>query len=355
MKILDYNPILGTLSAGFEHFPQNEVTDVVKLSKDAVFGYNSIHKNWFLSSIASISTYFPEEDVDLAIFYPEFGTNINRRGVSNFFYYDFQNCLDFLAAKKPKFAIIQTEPEAISHLNTAADPIRDGLGQLSYDKIIHSLTQMGYKAHFVVIDEASYGVPLHRSFVFYIATPQDFDLHVPRQLCTETGKGNYAKYRTVGEAIGDLNAMGDWVPYASEAQNHYQKKLRDEKRQKVTWNHPPKIKNSVKQKITSIKAGSNNETKFPKARSKGFNRAKWDSVCRCMDNKFYLPTSSGGDSIHPIENRPFTIREGCRIHGLPDQLSFDLKVGRKKVADMVHKSPSPIVGEILAIALGAIK
>lgn len=352
MKILEYRPNFGTLSAGFENFSENEVAEVVKLTNDAYYGYNRIHKQWFPTSLASISTFKPKNSIDLAIFNPIFGEKIAKKGKDNFFFYDFQDCLNFLEQNLPKFAIFQTEVDVIPFVNTAIDYVRDGFGQLSKDRIIYSLQQMGYKAHLVVLDEADYGIPIHRSFAFYVATPEDFDFRVPKPLYTATGKGSYSKYRTIADAIGDLGATGDWVEYKTDPQNTYQKLLRDENVPRVTWHHPSNIKSSTKKKIASVKQGSNNETSVAKSRSKGYNRAKWKDICRCMDTKFYLVSSKGGDSIHPLENRPFSIREGCRIHGLPDKLSFDLKTSRSSIASMIHNSVAPAIGEILALGLG---
>ena len=146
--------------------------------------------------------------------------------------------------------------------------------------------------------------------------------------------------------------MGEGTEYGSEAQNVYQKRLRNEKSGMVTWHLPSNMRETTKQKISSIQQGSNNDTKIAKSRTKGYNRAKWDDICRCMDVQFYLASSKQGDSLHPIKDRPFTIREGCRIHGLPDQLSFDLKTPRKNIAKMVHNSPAPAIGELLALSLG---
>lgn len=351
MNILEYRPNFGTLSAGFESFFKNDVVEVVKLDKNANYGYNRIHKQWSLSSFQPISTYDPEYDIDLAIFNPDFGKNVGRKGKENFYFYDFQACLSFLEENLPEFAVFQTEKDVIPLVNTAPDYVRDGFGQLSKDRIVYLLQKMGYKAHLVVLDEADYGIPLHRNFAFYIATPKDFNLKIPKPRFTATGRGMYNKFRTIADAIGDLGPMGDWVEYSCRPQNSYQRRLRDEKVDKVTWHHPSKIKESTKEKITSIKQGSNNDTFIPSGRSKGYNRAKWDDICRSMDAQFYLVSSKLGDSIHPIENRPFSIREGCRIHGLPDQLSFDLKTPRKVLGEMIHSSVAPTIGEILALAL----
>lgn len=351
MNILEYKPDFGTLSAGFESFFKNEVVDVVKLDKDANYGYNRIHKQWFSSSFQQISSYEPENNIDLAIFKPEFGDKVGRKGKSNFYFYDFQTCLSFLEDNLPNFAIFQTEVDIIPLVNNAPDYVRDGFNQVSKDRIIYSLKKMGYEAYLVVLDEADYGIPLHRSFAFYIATPKGFDLKIPKPLFTATGRGSYAPYRTISQAIGDLKSMGDWVEYACQPQNSFQRRLRNQDAGRVTWHHPPKIKKNVVKKISVIKQGSNNDTIHPKGRSHGYNRAKWDEICRSMDDKFYLTSSKLGDSIHPIENRPFSIREGCRIHGLPDRLSFDLKTSRKVLGRMIHSSVAPAIGEILALAL----
>lgn len=354
MKILEYRPNFGTLSAGFENFGKNEVVEALKLTNDAYYGYNRIHKQWFPVSFKSIANYNPKKSIDLAILNPVFGDMVGRKGKDNFFFYDFEECLNFLRENMPKFAIFQTEVDVIPLVNNAPDYVRDGFGQLSKDRVIYSLQKMGYKAHLVVLDEASYGIPLHRSFAFYVATPEDFDFRMPKPLYTATGKGSYSKFRTVQDAIGDLGKVGEWVEYKTQPQNVYQKLLREENVQKVTWHHAPNIKSSTKKKITSIKQGSNNETSVAKGRSKGYNRAKWGDICRCMDASFYLVSSKGGDSVHPIQNRPFTIREGCRMHGLPDRLSFDLKTSRKSIAKMVHNSVAPAIGEILALGLGCV-
>ena len=76
-----------------------------------------------------------------------------------------------------------------------------------------------------------------------------------------------------------------------------------------------------------------------------------DKIADTIDEHFYL-ASSKKYSIHPKFDRPLTIREGCRILGLPDKLSFDLKTSKKSIARMLYKSVSPFIGEILALSLG---
>lgn len=354
MKILDYNTGFGTLSSGFEHFHQNEVVEAVKIAQTEEYGYNSCHSSWFPRRNRTLDSLNDDLEFDLAIFRPNIGEKIEKKGVNNFYFDDFDSCLSFLAEKKPKFAIFQTEVEAISLLNTSDSYVRDGFNQRSKDIVIKSLQDMGYKAYLLVLDEADYGISVHRDFAFYIATPKSHRLGMPKPLFTKTGRGKYNRYRTVADAIADLGSLGEYVSYATPPQNNYQRYLRNDNG-KVTHHFVSvKLKESIRKRIPTIQQGSNNESSIPHSRSKGYNRAKWDDICRCSSPKMYLASDKKGDGIHPIQNRPFTIREICRIHGLPDSLSFDLKTSAKDICNTIYTSPSPAIGELLSIAMGVV-
>ena len=355
MKILDCEGNFGAISSGFEHFSQNEVVEAIKIAKEAEYGYNSIHKSWLPRKNKTLNSLDSDLDVDLAIFNPDVGENFAKKGRKNFRFDDFQASLNFINDLFPPFAIFQTEVESIPLLNISDNYVRDGFGQLSKDIVIDQLQQMGYDAYLFVFDEADYGIPIHRSFAFYVAAPKGWKLSRPKALYTSSGRRGYKKYLTVSDAISDLGNLGEYVSYSSPAKNMFQKMMRNDNG-KVTHNFVRfKLKSRARKLIPTIQQGSNNETKIPKSRSKGYNRAKWDDIYRCSSPTFYLVTDKVGDGIHPIANRPFTIREGCRLHGLPDRLSFDLKTPQKKIATMIHESCSPAMGELLAIVLGAIK
>ena len=164
MKILDYNTGFGSLSSGFEHFSQNEVVEAVKIAQSEEYGYNSCHKTWFPRRIRTLDGIEDDFDFDLGIFKPEIGGKIARKSFKNFSSYDFEQCLAFLERTMPKFAIFQTEVEAISLLNTADSYVKDGFGQKSKDIVIKSLQNMGYDAYLMVLDEADYGIPIHREY-----------------------------------------------------------------------------------------------------------------------------------------------------------------------------------------------
>lgn len=353
MKIFDYNPNLGTFSLGFESFSQNEVVEVVNLSKNAEFAYNKSHKQWFLSSNSQISTYEPENSFDLAIFNPDIGENIGRRGKSNFKIEDLKDCLQFLGREMPKFAIFTLNIDAIPLLNTSEEYVRDGFGQLSKDFLIAELQKLGYKAYLVALDEASYGIPTHRDVALYIATPNGFDMSFPHGLFTRYGRGEYNRFRTIADAIGDLGALGEWVPYLGAPQNTYQRHLR-RGLDRITWNFMlKKLTEPQKKAISKIRQGSSASKTEGIRQKSGYVRPRWNRICPPLNEKFYM-VSSKAPCIHPIANRPFTMREGMRISGLPDTISFDLKTSRPEMAKMITTAIAPAIGEVSAIALRSI-
>lgn len=354
MKIFEYKPKLGGLSLGLERFSQNEVVEVANLSKIASYSYNNTHKQWFFPDFSAISDYETEKDYDLAILSPFLGEKIDRKGKNNFKINELFDSLAFLEREKPKFAIINVDNKAIPLLNIAKDYVRDGFGQVSMDIVIDKLQKMGYKAHLVAIDEADYGVPMHKYLGMYIATPMDFNLKFPKGLYTQYGRGKYNKYRTIADAIGDLGKMSEWSAYSSAPQNVYQRYIR-RGMPKVTW-HMLRRKISDKQTevIKHIREGSKANSTESVKQTAGYVRPKWDRICPTLDSKFYT-ISSKGPSLHPHKDRPFTVREGMRIMGLPDNISFELSVSNKDAAELAVNSISPTIGEAVALALKAIQ
>lgn len=354
MKIFEYNPILGTFSMGLEFFSQNEVVEVLNLRKNSEFSYNKTHKQWFLPNFSDISSYITENSYDLAILNPQIGEKIGKRGKINFKIDDIQACLQFLERELPKFAIFTFNLDVIPLLNIGEEYVRDGFGQLSKDFLIGSLQNLGYDAYLVAIDEANYGISMHRGVALYIATPKGFKMTFPAGLFRRIATQKYSKFRTIADAIGDLQKLGEWVPYRSQPQNVYQRHLR-RGLDRVTWNflyRPPSMDQF--ETISKIRQGSKAADTKEVRQKAGYVRPKWNRICPTLDDRFYM-ISSKAPCLHPLENRPFTIREGMRIMGLPDNVSFDLKTPRREIATMLMQSISPVIGEATAIALRSIQ
>ena len=76
------------------------------------------------------------------------------------------------------------------------------------------------------------------------------------------------------------------------------------------------------------------------------NRPKYNKISPVLYSDFYL-VSSAKASIHPVMNRPFTIREGARLFGLPDTYVWNSDLPKKAVANMIYNSISPIFGNVI--------
>lgn len=354
MRIFEYKPNLGGLSLGLERFSQNEVVEVANLSKIAAYSYNNTHKQWFFPNFSAIKDYETEKDYDLAILHPNLGEKLSGKGKINFKINELFDVLAFLERETPEFAIITVDNNAIPLLNIGKEYVRDGFDQLSMDLVVNMLQKIGYKAHLVAIDEASYGIPVHKRIGMYIATPTDFNLKFPKGLYTQYGRGKHNRYRTIADAIGDLGKMSEWSAYSSDPKNIYQRYIR-RGMPKVTWHMlRRKISDQQIDVIKKIREGFKAKNTDSVKQKSGYIRPKWNRICPSLDQKFYT-ISSGGPSLHPHENRPFTIREGMRIMGLPDNISFELSVSNKDAAKLVVDSISPTIGEAVALALKAIQ
>ena len=344
MNILDYNPELGTFSAGMESIYHNQVVDAVQLTSKTQYPYNTVHKTLHPPDNTPLEQYKPTEKIDLAVFNPAYKTQPTRQKQEKIDTEDIEAIFTYIEEQKPENIIIKAEPDIIPHLNTAPEPVRDAYGTTSYNDFIFRLGELGYNAHQITLDEANYGVPQHRKFTFFIGTPEDVFLpHVPKK--------TVKKYTTVGQAIGDLGKTGDYVPYRTPPQNRYQERLRNPNLTRVTWHHKARIKPATLEKIHGVLPGSNNNTPIPHGRAKGYNRSRPDRIGRKITHEFFKSGSTTGDTIHPTQDRPYTIREGCRLHGHPDVLSFPLGTPKNLIGQLVHSNPSPITGQIIALLM----
>lgn len=350
MKIFEYKPKIGGFTIGMEKIGTNEVVEVAGINRTEAYPYNSTHKKWFLPEHSQISEYETKTDYDIAVLHPDVGENLASKGKKKFKTGDLYDCLRFVEYEKPKFAIISTDINTVPLLNRGKNYVRDGFNELSKDIVIQNLQRRGYRAYLIVMDEANYGVPVHREIALYVAVPFDFTLKIPKGQYNKYGKGKYKKFRTVKDAIGDLGEMGEWAPYATEPQNEYQNYLRGNQPH-VTWHFvQKKLKKEQFKIIRQVKQGENAGDVKSVNKNNRYKRPKWDEICHSLDHKF-TTVSSNRQCIHPLHHRTFTMREGMRIMGLPDSVSFDLKDSQVVIRKMIVNSISPIIGEVIALGL----
>lgn len=329
-KIIDFDHGVGGLTTGMEQYKDKfEVIAAPWINSDNSLCYNVNHKNFFESGEE-----FPE-DFDVAIFYPNLGTAFARSGHSNFDLSEIKNVFNFLDNFEPNYAIIYMRPEATVFMGDSADLRYTADGWPVYDIVVDALDEK-YNVFQFVIDGANYGVPQHKIVSFYLCVKKGIDFQVKKpkpKFNIQTG------FITIQDAIGDIEGK-DY----SDFSNTFIQYCTNFDNLRLTW-HDFNLKSS--ENCSHVKQGSNARRTKELTQVSGYIRPKYNKICPTLYFDYYL-TSSSKASIHPVQHRPFTIREGARLFGLPDTFVWNTSLSKKKVAGMIYNSVSPIYGRVVA-------
>ena len=344
MKIFEFNPGIGALSVGFEYFGTNIVTQVQKINKNELFSYNSCHKQQFSVSKDEFIEISKLKDHDLGLLRPDFGISMTQKRFKEVKYYDLWSCLAYIEQFKPKIAIIITPVSVIPYLNTSFNYVEDGFHMVSKDMVVESMQKSGYMAWQLAIDQVQYGVPMYYPVNFYVAVRND--LGKPEDACqptilhgTSSGK---RPYFSVADAIADLSACRyeDACTYSTPSLNTYQAWCRKSAEDTVMNNVSSPVKPEHIELIRNMPEGVMSKVWTEGKIAKG-SRSRADRPGDLGPD--YHKLTGKGASIHPICPRPFTIREGMRIHGLPDHIILKDDISLNKQAAMVHEQISPLI------------
>ena len=334
-KILDFDHGLGGLSNGMEFFNDFEVIGAPWLNKKTSLCYNVNHKNLF-----EVGDYDLNCDYDIALFNPHFGDNFLRRGSSNFDFSEINWVMNFLKLSQPDYAIISTKPEVVQYLGDMMLPTYTADNWPVYDYVCFGLKDF-YNIFQFVIDGADYGVPQHKKLNFYLCVHKEAhftNLSFPAK--------NYSikkGFVTIQDAIGDIEE-DDYSTYSSDFINFCR-----QDNPRLTWH---KCKFNKQKQCSYIQEGGSAKTTKELTQQTGYIRPKYHKVCPNLDFEFYR-LSSKKASLHPVMNRPFTIREGARLFGLPDTYVWNTELKNREVALMIYNAISPIFGRVIAEILNA--
>lgn len=336
LKIIDFDHGLGGFTTGMEQYDDFEVVAAPWLNADTNLCYNVNHKNFFDQDTIYTDEFYKKNDFDIAVFSPFFGDGYKRRGSTNFSYQELDESIFWIQKFLPNIAIIITDPFIINFMDfNVVSLSKTADGWPVYDKICNCLENF-YNVYQFVIDGAAYGVPQHKKVNFYFCVHKEFDfynLSLPKPIYNH--KNGFISIR---DAIGDIN------------DKHYS----DYTSSYITWctiNNPKLTWHDLNFKNTKdcsfVKQGHSAKDTSELTQKRGYVRPKYDFVAPKLDKDFYL-TSSKFASVHPVCDRPFTIREGARLFGLPDTFVWNTSLTKKTVARLIFNSVSPIFGSIVA-------
>ena len=194
---------------------------------------------------------------------------------------------------------------------------------------IRSLGYVDVEAYVLKAEE--YGVPQERRRVVFIANRLGIPVGQPP---TTHGTPNMP-FNTVWDAIGDLPpiwrpSIENRVDYVSPPQNKYQERLRGNLEQ-VGGHVCPRLSKLNLDRLKHIpEGGSWRDIPFEllpegmkKAKrsdhTKRYGRPRKDGLSCTILTKCDI---HWGAYIHPVQNRPFSVREAARLQSFPDNFEF---------------------------------
>ena len=310
IKVVDFDSGCGGFTSGLEYTGLYETVVNYKLNKNNSKCYNLVHKNRFSSVDFS-------ENFDLLTYTFDLGTSLSKKGIGNFNSADIDNFLAFVDFKKPNCIIGITIDDAIPLLNTEDDVQFFYNNTPTIDKIACNLISRKYNVQQYVFDGAGFGLPQHVFYNLYFAVKNKNPLF--------NLKERFGKYK---------------VPY--KVPLDYLSSISDDSA--LTWHEVDYEKRDV---CKYIEPGSNAGKTKEVSQKRGYKRINGNLILENrIDSKYYL-VSSDSFSIHPIYDRPLTIREGALLYGLHNGYDWDDFVSKKDVAQMVCSSFYPKLASLI--------
>jgi len=225
--------------------------------------------------------------------------------------------------------------------------------------------RMGYKTSASVLNAADYGVPQLRRRLFILGFKGDNALQFPEKTHLESPTGEYSKWVTVEEAIGDLPPPVDdgvgTIDYDKEPASKFQKWARQGvARGEPAYNHwLPHMSELDKQIIKYVPVGGNymdvpdhvpsvriKKYKETGGRTTTYGRMRPDRPSYTLNTYFSRPNV--GCNIHYKEDRLITIREGLRLQSFKDDYRIPHTVTKRGQYKLVGNAVPPLLAQALA-------
>lgn len=305
IKIIDYDHSVG-LAHGLEDGKNFVIKGNIALNDINFTAYN--FNTLFDHKIGEVDY----DDMDMFVACPDFGDKISRRGSSNFSLDDLNICLGIISLKIPDYILIAVPQSAITYLQIENRVTETYEGIPTNDLVIGKLKEMGYTSQFFIIDPVSYRLPQHKVTGFYFAAKNDL----------------FKNPIKLPERVYDKEESSTW------------RWLKGLDGLKLNFHDPDWSKKDICEKI---RPGSNAKKTKDVSVTSGYIRLNPNMPAPNLGTEFYK-VSASTPSIHPVYDRPLTLREGARLSGLLNEYTWDPKTKKSDVAKQIELSVSPIIG-----------
>ncbi len=241
-----------------------------------------------------------------------FSTAGKRLGINDprgSLFMDFIRMIDYI---RPRFFVMENVKGIVSsplkHVSTkerVKDDPEQKLGTV-LDVILSEFNKLGYKTVYGILDAVNYGVPQFRERFVLIGSRDNEDIFLPIPTHFQMHQNPDYRWKTVGEAIIDLeNNPGEYTSLSGD-----RKKYLHMVPEGGNWKDLP-------QEIIPVAMGGAYESGGGKV---GFYRRL--SYAQPSPTITTSPAQKATMLCHPKQDRPLSIKEYARIQQFPDDWKF---------------------------------
>jgi len=218
-----------------------------------------------------------------------------------------------------KFKFTEKEKERLEKIKRKVREYRVNLGhfqELVTDKIKRRFKEIGYDVEFKTLNSADYGVPQKRERVIFIGKQEDGPVTFPKPTHSRDGKDGLKKWKTVKEAIEDL----------------------ENKKEDREFNHI--LTSHSKEFLEKIR-------NTPIGKSVYGNYS--DAFFKCFPDQTSktVKENHGGVFVHYKNERVMTPRELARLQSFPDDFIFEGSKSQQlvQIGNAVPVEMARVIGE----------
>lgn len=241
-----------------------------------------------------------------------FSTAGKRLGINDprgSLFMDFIRMIDYI---RPRFFVMENVKGIVSsplkHVSTkerVKDDLEQKLGTV-LDVILSEFNKLGYKTVYGILDAVNYGVPQFRERFVLIGSRDNEDIFLPIPTHFQMHQNPDYRWKTVGEAIRDLESNpGEYTSLSGD-----RKKYLHMVPEGGNWKDLP-------QEIIPVAMGGAYESGGGKV---GFYRRL--SYAQPSPTITTSPAQKATMLCHPKQDRPLSIKEYARIQQFPDDWKF---------------------------------
>ncbi|WP_213772062.1 DNA cytosine methyltransferase [Bradyrhizobium sp. dw_78] len=246
--------------------------------------------------------------------------------------------------------------------------------------LVRKFISIGYRVRLEKVNFASYGLPQARKRILIIGNSLGLDFEFPRS----THSYNAGKHQALShlpfapplmDALAGLGSAaqknGEIVPYVGPPQTRYDAAMRSGNSSGGVDQHAIEGLSSVSQEIAKHLAEGQTMKDLPEAMWHESYRRRANR--RVMDgtpterrggapsglkrlvaalNSLTITSAATREFLHPLEDRPLTLREAARLQSFPDKFKFHGTT--RSIAQQIGNAFPPLAAEVLANHLASL-